>query len=519
MKKWFKLIEGESRELSDYFGTALNYREIEFYDLPLEVLSQNEKRFGKDVLKYLETISIPIHLFSSNSSSATMVFHKATGEIFVHDFFFQTLIGRTLIDFKCCVFCFHLLSRHLFPDLQIDVSMAAKELLRFRQNRLSSQQKEVLLYGREGSFHFPSFGLAYSALVQKKPLSEISAMEKRIIHDALDLPMAKKMLGLDESAYRYIEKPANPKDEDYLQQMETCLHFSREIEKSKISLEQYSQRRLVDKNMLVWCWWTISPFVAADLSSLLPLLAQTKNIRRVYVDLCPSSQPLFEAYIDEQDISEEALENEIKKIYPPVFEDYEKETLLYLVLLEKLKLLSLPIQCFGFEGEKMLAMEPLLENEKLLYPVDERWRLCLEEEYRKLDSREEDDLVIFFQSLKPMHAIPDKIHHSKIEKIIHTDPFTGYGPYKPENSLSAFSRHTSTSHSFVLPKVNRSSIKDEIVVFFPDQDNAIFPKLNDIHFNRFQNYDTLIYSAYRNEGGGENKALGPVDPAIYQPTF
>ena len=77
-----------------------------------------------------------------------------------------------------------------------------------------------------------------------------------------------------------------------------------------------------------------------------------------------------------------------------------------------------------------------------------------------------------------MGAIPSNLKDSRIEKIIHTDQFTGYGPEKPENSLSIFSRFSSGSRrSFVIPEVKESFVKDEIVVFFPHMDGDTLPQL------------------------------------------
>ena len=121
----------------------------------------------------------------------------------------------------------------------------------------------------------------------------------------------------------------------------------------------------------MWTWWTISPFVAADLSILLPMLAEAKTIKTIYIDLCPSSQPILENYIKNKIDDERTIESEIKKIYPSLLEDYQKETLPYVILLEKIKMLSIPIKCFGLDGTELISKEPFINKSgQLEYPLD-----------------------------------------------------------------------------------------------------------------------------------------------------
>lgn len=268
--------------------------------------------------------------------------------------------------------------------------------------------------------------------------------------------------------------------------------------------------------MILWIWWTISPFVSADIAILLPMLYETKKIKKIYIDLCVESDGVLQAYVNGADIPEETVEKEIRKIYPPVIKDFQKETLPYMVLLNKMRELEIPLECFGLSGTELLEIEPIMkQGNKVEYLVDPLWKKLIAKEYSNFTSNDDDDLTIFFYYMKPMYPVPLRLKDSRIEKIIHTDKFTGYGPEKPENGLAIYSHYCSSSErSFVIPAIAETSLNKEIVVHYPYiESHKESPSLDDQSFNRFSLYDTMVYSSHSGGGGRgrKNNDLVPQD--------
>ena len=347
-----------------------------------------------------------------------------------------------------------------------------------------------------------------------------SILEKKIIRDIIGTEYTKKLLGLSDNAYKYMETEIHPDNNFYTDSLKKHFQFKEAISPLKETFENYTSNYLSKKKIIIWNWWTISPFIAADLSILLPMIMETMSIEQIYIDLSLSSEKIINQYIKKKNINESTLEKEIKKIYPPILKDFQKETLPYVILLEKLQSLSIPVKCFGLDGLDLIEKDPILNsNEKLFYPMDNLWKKVLFKEYQQLNYKKDNKVTIFFMFLKPMFLIPKNINDERVEKIIHVDRFTGFGPDKPENSLAHYSHHTKGyQSSFVVKNIKKLFFASENIVYFPYKENLDMPALDNTYFNQFSIFDTMLYSGY-NEGRG-NKNLSPQDyPKIHQPSY
>ena len=536
-KKWIRILDEDTLDLgvvnSNY--TDEDYLELLSHniyendikkvivDRPLYKLSAIEKiksHFGETISSLLDNNEPVIYLFHSSKYEEHIQIYQSRQLILVNDFFYHIMVGRIKMQFHSFITCLQLILQGEHVDFYIDLHQHMSNYYQSRTKKLKEQEQKIFADDFPSDKDIISRSLCFVSLAHNSSMDLLSSLEKKVIRDILGTSHAKRLLGLEENAYTYLEKDAEPADQSYANEMEIYNKILPEIEEHKVYFENYITQSLRNKNILIWTWWTISPFVSADLNILLPMLAGAKTIKRIYIDLYVGSQDIFNSYLKGELKDESLLEEEIKKIYPPVLKDYQKETLPYLVILEKLKELNIPVECFGFDGIELMEQEPYLnQSGELEYSMDKRWKQALLKEHATMTVRDDpDELVIFFQFMKPMYSTPSNINDQRIEKIIHTDKFTGFGPKKPENALSIFSRHGSKNQrSFCLTPTESLSFKDQSIVYFPYMEDQLSPKLNDDKFNRFCNYNSIIYSSYSGGGGGNKELVEDPTENIFQP--
>ncbi len=457
------------------------------------------------ILEAIENSALSIRLFSSSTVEPLLLYDLDEKTIFVKEFYFYTLIGKVQAQFYFYLAFLLLQPQPEFEDLALDLHSELQDFKTTRLSQLKDDELEVLsiLHETKGFYFLHLLSLLFSSKLLGVKSQQLSFLEKKIIRDILGTREAKHLLGLEENAYRYLET-SSEESEQVNKEKAIFAKLNREFLEKQIDFEEYVQEHLTKKNLLIWNWWTISPFVSADIAILLPMLVELKSIKKIFIDLPRECQDFFNDYARGVDIPEETVENEIKKIYPPILENYQKETLPYMVLLSKIREFKIPIECFGFSGLELMEKEPQMGSDhKIHYPIDKIWKKSLFQTHQEITSDTDDRLTIYFYFMKPMFTLPQGLDDERIERIIHTDKFTGFGPNKPENSLSIFSRHAPRSQkSFIIPKVSESSIRDEIIVYFPYMEDKSMPKLEDSQFNKFTLYDTMIYSSHSGGGGG-----------------
>jgi len=461
-------------------------------------------------------IKTPFHLFLFNCSDIeeTVIIDINEKKIFIREFLFHTLLGNIHGDFMLYCYAVYLQLHNICSDLDIDLYHYSQDFIQHRRMNFSPEEFDALNYQIKGTESIHLRGMIFTAFINYNSMQKITHLEKKIIRDVVGTHHAKRILGLDENAYNYIEKKSfyqSNKDEERL----IFTKLSQELSKKKIDFENYIDSHIVNKSLMVWVWWTISPFVSADISILLPMIHERKRITKIYIDLAVESQQLFSQYSAGAEIADDIIENEIKKIYPPILKDYQKETLPYLVLLNKIRQLAIPVECYGFTGLNLMEYEPAINTKnQIIYPPDKHWKKLLISEYQKSSTQDGDSLVLFFQFMKPMFCVPGNMTNERFERIIHVDRFTGYGPEKPENSIAVYSHYlTNTLKSFVYPNLNKASFSAEKIVHFPFSEKKNEPNLDDGGFNRFEVYDTMIYSSH--QGGGGRKKHDTLSPADF----
>ncbi len=475
---------------------------------------------GKQVLSHLHDLEFSIRLFQTSEIEEAVLIDAASHTLLVKEFYYYTLVGKILHEFHTYLSLLFLAQRGEASDLLIDLHEQVPAFLESRKCTHTEAEMEALSLEEKDLYLPHVLALIFVSRIHNGSSDKPSALEKKIIRDILGTRHAKRLLGLEDSAYRYLEKKQSPleiSDQD----RQKYLTLAQDIQANKLDFDEYVREQLPKKNLLLWIWWTISPFVSADVAILLPMLYESRKIKKIYIDLCQESQPVISAYVSGKNVSEEAVEEEIRKIYPPVLESYQKETLPYMVLLGKLRDFNIPVECFGFSGIELMEREPLLGKDNLLYyATDREWKRVFYQAYQNMTCLPSDDLEIFIHFMKPMFALPPHLADERLERIIHTDKFTGFGPSKPENGLSLYSRFAHGSgRSFVLPKLSERTLKDDIVVYFPYMEDQELPKLDDSLFNKFGLYNTMIYSSHSGGGGGDGKgSFDPVD-RFHQPVL
>ena len=519
MKEWIKVF---SRPETDFLKNTAATKKV---TLASEICSArilnyiHEQDNYPELEKHLAGIQLSLSLFDSNEIKERILVYLPEKKIYIKSFFYYTLVGRVKKDFTIYLIYFYIHMHNLCPDLTIDIYKDLNTYKKKHAAKLNQDEYDSIFNINNSDKNIHLYALYFLSMINYPSMDKITIMEKKIIRDLIGVSQAKKMLGLDENAYSYIE---NGHGSSYASETEKQTHqlLKDEFDRAKILFEDYAHNLIKKRRILLWSWWTISPFVSADIARLLPMITEAKPVRMVYLDLCCESQDLFNSYIRGEDIDEDILTKEIQKIYPPMLKSYQKEALPYLVVLEKLKQLSIPIKCFGFNGIELLEREPLLtSNNTLYYPVDKLWQKTFLKEYDYIKNNEGDDLSLFFHFMKPMIVFPSGLNDERVEKIIHTDKFTGFGPHAPQNSLSVFSRYSSaTTKSFILPDVANASFNNENIVYFPYKDTNSKVKLEDKHFNKFKLYNTMIYSSFSGGGGSDrdSEVLSPSN-SYYQP--
>ncbi|MBN8215924.1 MAG: hypothetical protein J0L75_04745 [Spirochaetes bacterium] len=485
----------------------------------LESYHQKSGQWG-DLLAWFHEHPASIRLVQAALPEEPVLLDTANRILYVRDFFYHTLVGKILREFHLYAAFQYALQHGAPPDAAIDLYGDLDAYLEARRGQLSEEEFATLSLDDAATHRSHALALMFVARVRTGSFQRTCALEKKAVRDLLGTCKAKQLLGLDESAYRYLETPGAA-GEQVEREREICRDVAAEFEARKLAFEDYVHQQLPRKNLLLWIWWTISPFVAADVSILLPMIYELKKVRKIYIDLARESQPVIDDYLAGKAVTDEQLEEEIRRIYPPVLETFQKETLPYHVLLEKIRDFGIPVECFGFNGAELMEMEPLLGSDnRLHYPPDRAWRRLFYGAYQERMSADHDDLEIFIHFMKPMFTLPPGFSDERFERIIHVDKFTGFGPKKPENRLSCYSRHAPRSQkSFVLTPLSDSSLAQDAIVYFPFMDDPHMPRLDDRLFNRFGCYQTLIYSSHSGGGGrGGKEEFVPVN-SFTQPVF
>lgn len=488
---------------------------LEFFQVALEPSLSRlqifiEKNYPEEFIPELKQLEVTVY---SNDNYQENFILDSHFNLYIRSFLFHTLTQNTLIELNTLVLFFHLQKKNYFIDIILDLVKLQEKFIKSRHLLLKKDEFHVIydtLKSRDNHFiralifvsllHYPNEYYKKINLIETKNLKEIYFSQKM-----------KKILNLEESDYEYIQDN-QPWEHLSKKGQNKFTVIKNEFENNRISIEEYVQNYFERKKILFWCMWTISPFLAIDINRLFSAINEYKSIQRVYLDLPQSSQEIANLFISDNHYPEVEIEKEIKKIYPSVVNDYAKETLPYIKILERLQLFKIPQFCIGEEGDSLSKKLPYLKNNRLEFEIDEKWEKSIHKEMQKLNQMDNQELIIFFYFLKPMnYLLPYIKDHEAIETLIHTDPFTGYGPNQCENRLSYYSHFHPQKQkipSFILHDLNRFSLKEEKVVFFPYKDDD-YIKINDDHFNRFCLYNTLLFSGFRGGGGSHQNTFSP----------
>lgn len=512
-KKWCRVLDHKTTK------KFKNESKFDFYDLAFEksqsLLTQYlTHHYPHEIIPKLKRLEISIYTNDNYEEAFIIDSYK---NLYIRSFYYHTLTQNALIELATLVVFFNCHRRNLVVDFILDLVKNTKSFLHSRKKHLKEDEYEaVYSHISEEDKQF-IWGLQFVNVLHygNEFACKLSHLEVRNLKEIYFSKKMKKILNLDTEDYEYIQKSQpwktlNTKDQEKFSVIKS------EIENNQISIEEYVENQLAKKKILFWCMWTISPFLTMDISRLFTTLHEYKNITRVYLDIPQSSQGAIDEFTTSQHQNENIVENEIRRLYPSIVNEYAKETLPYLKILEKIQLYKISQTCIGESGDELNKRLPILKDNQLFLKMDEIWESSTIKETKLLPGQSDNDLVIFFYFLKPMNYLaPFMLEHPEIESLIHVDSFTGYGPNKSENQLSYYSHfHPQKQQltSFVLSNLQQFSMRDERIVFFPYKDDE-YPRFNDEYFNRFHLYDSLLFSGNRGGGGSKrNSFLTPHNP-------
>lgn len=503
-KSVFHLIEDENESLSfaeKYETEGLLGIDLSLNDLPYEFENSVQNFLSKASREYLEDLQIELYVLKTADYEHLITCDAVQKKVFIVDFFYSSLSHEAFVELKLylCV-----LQTHLHPtktDLLLDLEPHRKEFLLLKTKRLNEEVKDVM--SLEIPIHVMGLSLIY---LYRSKLPSLSHLERKMLRELISNAKLKKILNLRDNAFDYIKNG----ELDHRQSMEQFRQFERHVQDHSQDIVDYVENRLSKKRILIWFWWTVSPFLTKDTSFLLDVLSQETSIERVYIDLPLANQDFFDRFFRADDLNEDDLERHIKDIYPPFFDEYQKETILYASAVKKLKNLSKSFYCTGQMGYDLLKSMPFInESLKLEFPDDRHWLSCISNELNQISSLKEREIVLFIQFLKPVFKIPPLIlDEERVETLMHVDQFTGFSPYEPSNSIASFSFHTSKKESFVLTDVNKAYFHKEPIIYIPEEESEIHP-IDHSKFNCFSLYKTLLYSFHSNGGGKKSPQTNP----------
>ncbi|MEJ1375539.1 MAG: hypothetical protein RPT94_11120 [Candidatus Sedimenticola sp. (ex Thyasira tokunagai)] len=508
MNKWYLNTSSKLTKFEKFKSTSKFYKQpLDLHSTAIHLRSflQNHPRLSHEVeqldaFSQEQNLNRSITLYDNNDFEENFIL-GTDKKLYVRQFFFQTLTPQLEKEFNSFVFFQIIFNQLLLEDLVIYLASKLSSFLDQRKKILMEEEFIELYKNLNKSEIDALLGLLFTSLIHYQDYLLLNQIEKKILKEIFFPKKIKKILGLNENDYKYLQKTVKFHDLSEQDQLRFN-HINNEIEKNKILLIDYADNKLKNKKILFWCMWAVSPFLVRDINRLFGMINQSKKITKVYLDLPTNTQETIKKLLSQTNFKEYDIETEIKKIYPRIIDDYAMETLPYLKILERIHYYKIPINCFGIDGEDMIRRIPNLKNEKLIFNIDPNWQKQINHEYSRIDQMDLNELVIFFYFLKPMYPIPTiGTQHLDIETLIHTDQFTGFGPSKFENSLSLFSRYSlKKSNSFILTNLRESVFNEEPIIFFPYQEKHFF-KLDDSLFNRFSLYNSLLYSTTKGNGG------------------
>ncbi len=500
MPSWIKKInDAELKELSTVKKKLLTEKNISLiFDSPKTYLYQNEE---------VEQIcgSLSVRFFEKEKYSESFLIWR--DEILVQSFFYNSLKEKGKHELISFLLFNHITKQDSFKDLLIEISEYLEPFLSSRKKILADQEFHALYEINKKDNLIYILGIVFVSLMHYADFQErLNLIEKKNLKEIFFTEKLKKILGLKKDAFEYIYKKHYIKKQDEDTQ-DKFFKIKQIIDDNRIDLMDYVNERLINKKILFWGIWTISPYLAVDISQLIVLLSQTKFIKRIYLDLPDESEVNLKKYLNSDFSSvENKIDDEIKKLYPSFIEDYAKETLPYINLLEKIKLFNIPFFVNGFSAEELVYKVPRVVNEELVFDNEKLWQESISLELSNYDRIADNEIVIFFYFIKPMHYfISELSQNEKIEKLLHGDPYLGYGPDQAENSIALYSQYSGeNTYSFVLENIKQFFFKDEIINHYPQSAMLPYPIKNS-HFNEFKVFDSFLYSGFKGGGGLKNE--------------
>ena len=458
------------------------------------------------------------------------------GKVFVDSFFFHSITSNTKEEIIAYLVYICISLNQLLSDLEIECFQLERQFLETRKKDFSDREYTVLyqdIMNNKKSRQIHLLALIFLNRIHYDHFTKVSFLEKGIIREKVGNREVKDILGLGDGDYEYMEKAILPPE-----QMEQAEKIADVVDREQISIEDYVSTHLRNKKILLWNWWAVSPFLIKDISFLLSLLSQYKTIKKIYIDLPRGMNSEVQGYLSNK-LEEERLESLIKQVYPSFLKDYHKEVAPYLIFLDRIKTLYSGhftkdklqgnkktndfLDCFGLTAEEILDYLPLVNKESQIYfEIEENWHQLFLKEWQECHSYRDYEIVIFVQALKPMFYLPNYFHHlpenNFLERLIHADKFTGFGPKRPANFLALYSQyHGYRKNSFVLPRLKDYFFVDDIILPLNDhrqskidaeqknktenlKNTSIPMVLDDSKFNCFNLYDTVLYSNQYNNG-------------------
>ncbi|BBM89352.1 hypothetical protein COTS27_01051 [Spirochaetota bacterium] len=485
-------------------------------------------------IRELLPATLDLNLFENNAYNQNFIIHRHENQLFIRNFFFRTLILNLREEVITFILYQKLLALHteqapFLTKLFAIIKKYTPTFLAERSKILDNPHDFKVMYALVHEyFHHFLEGLIFTALIHNSSRTDftktLTRLEKKHLNEIIFAKKIKRFLGMHEKSYNYIEQTAlinqcTPTEQEQFYTLSTL------FETEKKPFTAFVEDDLATKRIVFWCCWTLSPFLAPDISDFLTALNLRFTLRKVYIDLPAESTATIRKYMQIKTThlaDEDLLNHELEKIYPIFIPDYAKETLPYIVFFEKLKLFDLPlenIECIGFDGDDLMMKRPVAHDQSLVFNIDGLWEQKILDALDQAPTLAEDELILFFYFLKPVHAFPKQVvtDDTHISRVLHTDIFTGFGPERPINSLARYSKYAHNQpQSFAFTNIANSPLAREKIIFYPSEftTKALPPlPLDASSFNAFNLYNALLYST--SKGGGQLEPVVPTKDVHY----
>ena len=174
LKTWIEFVTPQEAALI----TQKTSTELSLHDISFTILEKHKHLYNTEThAAFLETI-MEVTLFKKSEHPAVILIESENQQIYINDFFYYTLINRTLAELKCFVFYMHIVLNNELFDLQIDIHQKVDNFKKSRIKQLTPKELSILGM-EEDEKKLNVMALTYVNTLFKNSFEEISSLGKK----------------------------------------------------------------------------------------------------------------------------------------------------------------------------------------------------------------------------------------------------------------------------------------------------------------------------------------------------